>query len=303
VEVRDNPGVLRIPVSDPREAKEGLLKFALPRTCLAGDCESSGPEFYPKDEVVPGSPATPPAAAQEPSDSVAKVDAVLNDLGNARQVLNSVSTQVDYAGFNIKRTRQDLFRMDYPLANAERDTGDVDSSGEGQQLDFKLWGARNSLSDTERSGREAAMGGEKLHERLDLASQKLRSLRAELAKGASAELLSLADQATMQLGSATGSSGLVAEYLVAGTGFVDNAGSQLRGADAYVSDIKYDMVGSDVSGAAKSLRKVVDQAGWKLNDAGEQIRMASPEVRLTEERITQAEDALFQLRERLAGDV
>jgi len=293
--------IIRIPVTDQK--KEGLLKFALPRQCVPPDCT---PEFYPTDTVdAPAAAAveTPPAPPPPPvaNDAVAALDEVLAMLGNVRVDVRVTGDDVRYAHFNVRRTSGDLTRMDWPLRRAEQDTARVDSSREGRDLDFILWSTRNSLRDSDLSVQRAAADTSRVGAGLNNASERLSRLTSELSRDPQkyADVLPVLSQAASFLQRATESGGGLRDHLSSGSGKIDDAEGALIFVDQYISDIKFDRPGVDVSPSARELRISVDQADRKLGDAGEQLGWSSSDLTRVDTATLTAQDLLRQARGQL----
>lgn len=306
MEVRENAAVIRIPVSDPSTAREGLLKFALPRECLGGGCASE-PEFYPQDSteitqdaLAPNPPATAPSV---PQNTLADLDVLLTAVATTRGDIAAVASDVDYTEFNIRRAGSDLRRSDYPLAQAELDNGRVDSSHEGQQLDFVLWGAHNSLRDTGRSATGSMGDGARVGKDLADALERIDALNAALSADPTryGEVIPVLGEARGHLQASAVASGSVGSRLQQSAKWIDDAENTLHFADPFVLDIAHDRPGLDVSASAKSLRQAVKTAQDRLADAGDQVTWGKLDLQTASSALDEAENALRQARTGLAG--
>jgi hypothetical protein len=322
MEMRDNPAVIRVPVADPSKNKrDGLLRFSLPRQCLQGECE---PQFYAQgaageqaaaaesggESYVPTQPheapeaplltagAFPRSAAGTPA---AEVDGILEDLGVARHQLGNAQGDVSYARFTVRRTQSDFYRMDYPLDAAERDDAQHDVSEAGSQLDFIMWSARNGLRDSSQGTARAANDGTVAGASLQSAAAKLQKLQQRLAAAGtmSPAVAAALGRAHQALGDATRGSDQVTRSLSTSREQLGATDNELIYADQWISNIRQDRPGVNVSPFAQRLRESVTQVHSLLGATDDAFGQAEIGVVAADEAAAKAEQALRAARQGL----
>ena len=315
--------ITRIPLTDPLHARAGTLCVSLPRECFAGQC-APDPLFYGRDEVSLDAGCTSvassslsvsvsrdektslstvvPVSSRIATDPHAQaLDAVVQGVGNVRDILADASNHLFSGAFSLQRVGSDFQQAGWPLADIGRETPENDVSGSGMQLGFILMGAHTDASDARQHVQSAAQGSGEGAVALDGTRQQLgalvSSLKADPAKYGTV-LCSLDAAAHLLDTAAQGGAALSHDFPGA---LADLQGMQNQIVDTRdpVAQITTDAPGGNVSSAAQRVASSLSGASSGLNNVLSDVSLAQNDLGPVDANLARAQTVLQQASDAL----
>jgi len=197
---------------------------------------------------------------------------VMDVLNNISYQSNNMNTGLSYAGNNINASKEELKSTYGTIEEVKNDTGEKDSSPEGDKLDAKMTSVEYKLQEGDRYIDSARNDFNAVRSCLNDASNRIDYLKSQLqSAGPYQQVISYLDQAKQNINNSLSNASSVDYDLHYVDGYMNSAAGEVGYARSYIRAIKGDYDGNDVSSDAYSVETYVSSAERSLDNANSEL--------------------------------
>jgi chromosome segregation ATPase len=224
----------------------------------------------------------------------AAIDDILGVLGKVQNAAAWTRSDLYDAEREIRSVQSDFRQADWPIRNVEFDDDKKDVHMEGYAIDNAFRSAKYDLQDSSRSIDNADRKTEDMDSALAYSFKKIDELEKELGSkpDENKTVLEHLAAAKKHVSGARTSTGRMDGKIDDGDRKIDDVDRDMIWSDSYISRIKFDSVGKDVSFEGRQLRSIVSRAEWNLRDAENDTTFARMDLGSLESSVVGALDAL-----------
>ncbi len=259
-----NPEVNRWILDGMEEAGHGSGPSPSPGSSHHNPCQGHHPGIPPGTSGhIPG--AVPYVYNQQFND-------VMNVLNNISYQGNSMSSKLSHTGNNINTSKNELAGAHNTIEEVKNDTEETDVSSKGQELDSKMTSVEYKLQEGDRYIDSATNDFNSVKSYLNDASNRIDYLRGQLqAAGPYQQVIAYLDQAKQYINSPLSNMSSIDWDLYNTDNYMKSAAGEIGYARSYISTIKGDYEGNNVSSEGVSVQYYVENAERALDNANSEL--------------------------------